>query len=59
MQSIREESAQIKELGKHHPGTEKCVWAKKIAPHMDVEKNESKSFQVFRDGIKKLAGIAT
>ena len=38
-------------------GEAKCNWARDIAPHMDVDQNQSKSFQVFRDGIRKLAGI--
>jgi hypothetical protein len=33
----------------------KVVWAKRIAPHMDVENNQSQSFQYFRDGLRKLA----
>ncbi|MDP8228780.1 MAG: DUF4276 family protein [Candidatus Electryoneaceae bacterium] len=36
---------------------QKVVWAKKITPFMDVDSNRSKSFQVFRDGIRTLAGI--
>ena len=35
----------------------KCEWAGKIAPHMDVDQNKSKSFQVFRDGIRKSRGF--
>ena len=38
-------------------GRAKSEWARKIALHMDVDKNESKSFQVFRDGVRNLAGI--
>ena len=38
-------------------GAAKSDWASNIAPHMDVDQNQSKSFQVFRDGIRKLAGI--
>ncbi len=36
--------------------TAKCEWAGRIAPHMDVNGNRSKSFQVFRDGVRRLAG---
>lgn len=38
-------------------GIEKCEWAGKIAPHMDVDKNKSPSFGVFRDGLRNLAGM--
>lgn len=37
-------------------GIRKCEWSEKIAPHVDVEQNKSNSFQVFRDGLRKLAG---
>jgi Domain of unknown function (DUF4276) len=47
----------LKNLGWPHTGETKYEWAKKIAPHLDVENNQSRSFQVFRDGIRKLAGI--
>ncbi len=53
------ESRELKQLGWPRTGQAKCEWAKKIAPHLDVETNQSKSFQVFRDGIRNLAGIAT
>ncbi len=49
-------SQKLKQLGWPHIGQAKCEWAKKIAPHMDVERNKSNSFQVFRDGIKKMTG---
>ncbi len=49
----------LKQLGWPYTGQEKCEWAKRITPYMDVEKNESKSFQVFRDGLRNLAGITT
>ncbi|UCH92116.1 MAG: hypothetical protein JSV88_17710 [Candidatus Aminicenantes bacterium] len=35
-------------------GQEKCKWAEKISPLMNIEKNQSKSFQVFRDGLRAL-----
>ena len=38
-------------------GRAKSEWARKIALHMDMDKNRSKSFQVFRDGVRNLAGI--
>ncbi len=37
------------------PGRAKCEWARKIAQYVDVETNRSKSFQVFRDGMRNLA----
>ena len=50
-------ASQLKALGYPIAGIAKCDWARNIAPHMDVDKNKSKSFQVFRDGVRKLAGI--
>ena len=50
-------SAQLKTAGYPTAGRAKCEWARRIAPHMDVEGNRSASFRVFRDGIRNLAGI--
>ena len=50
-------SAPLKRAGYPEAGQAKCEWARNIAPHLDVNGNQSKSFQVFRDGIRKLAGI--
>ena len=50
-------AAKLKELGFPADGEAKCEWARSIAPRMDVDRNQSKSFQVFRDGVRKLAGI--
>ena len=50
-------SQKLKQLGWPHTGQAKCEWANNIAPHLDVEGNQSRSFQVFRDGIRNLAGI--
>ena len=36
-------------------GMAKCEWARKIAPHMDPDRNRSPSFQTFRDGLRRLA----
>lgn len=47
----------LKNLGYPETGRAKCEWAGVIAPYMDVDSNESKSFQVFRDGVRNLAGI--
>jgi len=44
----------LKKLGWPHTGRSKCEWANKIAPHLDIESNQSRSFQVFRDGIRDL-----
>ncbi len=52
-------SQKLKELGWPHTGKAKCAWANNIAPHLDVENNQSRSFQVFRDGIRDRAGIET
>jgi len=48
---------ELKKLGYPPIGQAKCEWAKKITLHLDVERNRSKSFQVFRDGIRNMAGI--
>lgn len=48
----------LKKLGYPSAGEAKCEWADKIAPHLDIDSNGSKSFQVFRDGVRSLAGIS-
>ena len=48
----------LKEMGWPFTGQEKCIWAERITPYIDIDSNISKSFQIFRDGIKNLAGIA-
>ena len=50
-------AAQLGKLGYPIIGRVKCEWAARIAPHMDVDQNNSRSFQAFRDGVKALAGI--
>ena len=50
-------SQALKKKGWPFTGQEKCKWAERIAPNIDIDINKSKSFQVFRDGIKNLAGI--
>lgn len=47
-------SPKLKQLGWPFTGQAKCEWAKNIASHLDVESNHSRSFQVFRDGIRNL-----
>ena len=44
----------LKEKGKVAVGREKSIWAKKIAPEMNVEQNASPSFCYFRDKIRAL-----
>ncbi|MEO5328936.1 MAG: DUF4276 family protein [Magnetococcus sp. THC-1_WYH] len=50
-------SASLTALGKRSPRVmeQKRVWAKKIAPEMNVERNQSPSFRQFRDGLRRLA----
>ena len=50
-------SKRLKKLGYPAAGAAKCDWAGKIAPHLNIDRNQSKSFQVFRDGIRDLAAI--
>ena len=50
-------STQLKTSGYPAAGEAKCEWAGKIAPFLDIDSNQSKSFQVFRDGVRNLAGI--
>lgn len=47
-------SQRLKQLGWPYTGQAKCEWAENITPHMDMENNQSRSFQVFRDGIRGL-----
>ena len=51
-------AADLKRLGWARTGAAKREWATRIAPHMDPDRNVSKSFQVFRDGVRRLAGVA-
>ena len=48
-------SARLRKEGYPGAGRAKCEWACKIAPYLDVDRNRSKSFQVFRDGVRRLA----
>ena len=48
-------SARLKKSGYSAAGAAKCEWAENIAPHLDLDRNRSRSFQVFRDGVKALA----
>ena len=48
-------SAELKKLGFHHAGMAKSEWASRIAPRIEVDSNRSPSFQVFREGLRRLA----
>ena len=50
-------AAALKRAGWRAAGTAKCEWADKIGAHMNPDRNRSKSFQVFRDGVRKLASL--
>jgi len=50
-------SSALRKAGWPMTGVAKCEWAEKITPHMDVDNNFSPSFKVFRDGLRRLAGI--
>ena len=50
-------SARLEKDGWPAPGKAKCEWAAKIAPHMEPGRNRSRSFQVFRDGVRRLAAV--
>ena len=50
-------SARLQRAGYPTAGKAKCEWARRIAPHIDVNRNRSPSFRVFRDGVRGLAGI--
>lgn len=47
-------AAALKKAGWPAPGRAKCEWARKIAPHMDPDRNRSPSFRAFRDGVRGL-----
>jgi hypothetical protein len=43
----------LKKYG-YETGLQKMNFAQKVSPHMDVENNQSRSFQVFRDGLRRM-----
>lgn len=43
----------------HSSGLQKLALAHEVAPHMDVDNNSSRSFQVFRDGLRRLVSEGT
>lgn len=51
-------SQELEKLGYPQIGITKCEWSERITPNMDVEQNKSKSFHVFRDGLRKLTGVS-
>ncbi|MBN1903218.1 DUF4276 family protein [Candidatus Sumerlaeota bacterium] len=50
-------SSALNRLGGPSIGQIKCEWAEKITPYIDVQKNKSRSFQVFLKGIQRLASV--
>ena len=50
-------SPPLKNAGYPTAGKAKCEWARRIAPFVNVNRNRSKNFQVFRDGVRRLAGV--
>ena len=49
--------SRLKSLGYREAGEAKRQWAEEIAPRMNVDRNQSVSFRVFRDGLRALARI--
>lgn len=47
----------LRQSGWHRTGSAKSDWARNVAPHIDVDRNRSRSFQVFRDGMLRLANL--
>lgn len=48
-------SQRLKKVGYPHVGRVKCDWATNIARYLNPDHNLSRSFQVFRDGLRNLA----
>lgn len=48
-------SSVLKNLGWTHTGAAKSDWANNIAPHIDIQRNNSQSFQAFLAGVRRLA----
>ena len=47
-------SQALARLNWHDRGREKCIWAEKIGPHMDIKSNLSPSFNYFVRKVKEL-----
>ncbi len=45
----------LRKLGWMAVGREKVTWSEKIAPHMNVDRNASASFQYFREKLRELS----
>ncbi len=50
-------SRALKKAGWQAIGAAKHEWAERISPHVDVDRNQSTSFQTFRRGLQRLAGM--
>ena len=50
-------SRRLRRAGYPEAGIAKAEWARQISDQMDVDRNRSKSFQVFRDTVRDLADI--
>lgn len=48
-------SEALRRAGWQAVGAAKHEWARRIAPHIDVQRNRSASFQTFRRGLQRLA----
>ena len=51
-------ATELKKRGWRAVGTEKSIWATRIAPHMNVKNNKSPSFRYFRQKIQELMGYS-
>jgi hypothetical protein len=49
----------LQKKGYHSGGLAKIATARDVAPHMDPDRNRSKSFQVFRDGLREMISVET
>ena len=45
----------LSKKGRQEVGSEKSIWAEKIAPRMDVESNKSPSFRYFKNTLRRLS----
>lgn len=50
--------ATLQKYGYFLGGLPKVECARRVAPHINVDNNRSHSFAVFRDGLKRLTGVA-
>lgn len=54
----REKASGLKKLGYPEIGIRKSEWAEKIAPHIELERNNSQSFQYFVRKVRQIVGAA-